>query len=320
MHSRGSASPAMLVLTALVALLTGAVSGAAAELSMTLDVLSNEIGVKFAPGGSEISFPGKVDHPDKLALCGIRDAQVNDMALLLALPDGDMKLVLPRLNQEHVLLSYANGGWYDFIAADLGFKLDAVAGVGQQALLLTGEITNPEALLRMGEAVTFDRGYATVERGDRIEVYGPAALVRPEQVPGFEGIKLPRGGWAFRLCNVRDQKLLGKGFAAAFGTPQDASATCANYGILLDIRTGGSTGGLRTVGHIDHGKSTLTGTVRDVAKFAPLGLEGATEGDRVHFIPQGGAWKLALCGVRTERLVIFGPSGSGKTTLLQPVR
>ena len=148
-----------------------------------------------------------------------------------------------------------------------------------------------------------------VQRDYRMELCSPLALSHKSELAAvYSKLNAAPGQWGLLLSKPRGTKLLGD--RNLFTGCQDYFSRAPALGITADMAC--------LIGPHASGKTTLLGTVNNVEKFNATvpGFEGATKGDRVHFIPQPrGGWKLALCSSKESILLLLS---FGQTTLSLP--
>ena len=254
------------------------------------------------PAAGAVRFCGVVSSPLGLGLAGVKAVLRGEEVELLALDTGNIEVRLPRQKRQHVLVGPRNGGWWPFIAADLGFRPDDQPRTGAPVRLLTGTVRRPLVLVRLG--------IRDVRRGDRLELLSPL-----QTLPGDPKQKRPKHTWAFLLLKVRTEKELGKRLRAD-GTPREAAAACRLWGIRLDAAKAPAGDGPGPA-DVDHAKTTLTGWVDSAVKLSALEIEDARAGDRVHLVPHKNGWKLLLLEKATPQPVLFSFGLDGRATLVQ---
>lgn len=254
------------------------------------------------PAAGAVRFRGVVSSSLGLGLAGVKAVLRGDAVELSALDTGNIEIRLPRQKRQHVVVGPRNGGWWPFIAADLGFSPDHPPRTGAPVRLLTGTMRRPLVLVRLG--------IRDVRRGDRLELLSPLL-----PLPGDAGQKRPKHTWAFLLLKVRTEKELGKRLRAD-ATPREAAAACRLWGIRLDAAKTPAGDGPEPA-DVDHAKTTLTGWVDSAAKLSALEIEDARADDRVHLVPHKNGWKLLLLEKATPQPVLFSFGLDGRATLVR---
>ena len=274
-------------------------TGIAADATIDAALLSRcvvELGISLVGEGTDLPPGGKAEgvvaDPQKLALCGLTEVAANAKVTLEAPAGGGLRVMVEGGAQQTLSLPDA-GGYWRFMAQDLGIKVDAPPPVGRGVLALCGVIADAAKLAALG--------VAGVETDMRAELWSPRILEQPKQLPEhLRGTKLPPGSWSIVLLGTRGMMDLGGSpLASPTGTREFFSA-CLVYGIGLDdikIPASGGKPELSTLGSSQVGKGAILGAAVSPERLAVLGLEGAAEGDRAHFVPQDkDAWRLAICG------------------------
>lgn len=284
-------------------------------------VYAGDLGVEFAGQGGQVGgggmpgLAGTVQVPQKFVLLGIPkatplgaydsnndnmltvdDLQVNEPVRFVGQADGNVKITIPRLNREHILLSPANGGWWPMLAEGLGFKPDGLRVVGQPFVAVCGVVVDPKKLIALG--------FQEVMEGARLELYDYIEEVWRAQplLADLAGVR----GQESELAAIKDVFLgkitIGAGDVALRDMPNRGAESGKFVAALRD--RGISVVLPKIPGFVDRSGS-LIGMVAEADKLRAQGLVGARVGDHVHLIPQGQDWKVRLCLPR------------GKTTLLR---
>lgn len=240
---------------------------------------------------------GIVRNPQKFARLGIKDIRQDEPVRFARQADGNAKVVVPRLNREHVLLSPDNGGWWPLLAEGLGFKPDVLPAIGQPFVAVCGVVVDPKKLLALG--------LQEVMEGARLELYDYIEEVWRVQplLADLAGVHGQEQALATVKGAFAGKKTIGVGDVALRGVPNPSVEP--NKFIAAAKDRGLSVALPKAPGFGDRGPVGLIGMVAEADKLLAQGLAGARVGDHVHLIPQGQDWKVVLCLPR------------GKTTLLR---
>jgi len=196
---------------------------------------------------------------------------------------------------------------------ELGLRLD-VQPLESTPTILTGVLRSPE---RLKSAVAGDADLAKLmegfDRGYRVEFVSPTALTQKSKIgKAYAKLKGSSKQWGLLFSKVRGAKAI-EAMPAGARIRADTTEYLAwgrERGIELDHLT--------IIGHVNHGKSTLVGTVDDVSAFNALGLgiEGVEKGDRVHIVPpRRTGWQMVVCSSKNRVLLLLE---FGQVKMIQP--
>lgn len=276
---------------------------------------------------------GRVRVPSKLALLGLTDVPLGEKIQFQVGQAGNLRVTLPRLNREHVLLSPQNGGWWPQLEALLGFRPDVSPHIGGPVLLQSGTfaLAQEEAARRgrphwekadRAELCFVPRGYLEKKRtdmrplslGDYIEEVWTD--MRPLSLDAA-----PSG--AFLLLTLSEKITIGVGDVALRSVldrndPDELDSAMERHGLdWIQPRVPGFGDRFGMVGPSGAGKTTLLSIVRQVPPVTQLGLKGATEGDHVHFLPRHRI-EMALCTPRKGGPLLLRMNDAGRIEVLKP--
>jgi len=270
-----------------------------------------DLGVAFSAGAdAQGLLTATVVAQQKLLLLGFVDVQANEAVRFQTQAEGNVKIMIPRLNREQLLLSPGNGGWWPMLGSGLGLQPDNTQRIGCRVAGVGGVITNPLMLEHLG--------VTGVAKSQRVEMYCIAGIMGKEF--DFAGVHGPMPLQAFRIdSRVGVIELLPMdAFVLMFLEPLGRIDLPVGLPVPTAQAEFNSAMAQRGVAMLHGKRSTVaqnhlsrTGLVYDVEKFKKIGLGGAQKDDHVHLVPKGKLWQMVLCRPKTTDPVAFHVNDKG---------